>query len=84
MLQTCLQKMMVGLKYISHNFSKSQGEKVMVTRVKIPSAVPSDPPKPVNAAVIDGQGTIPYKGGRETFAEAPMDVPDGIARGRAF
>jgi hypothetical protein len=35
----------------------------------------------IGRAVIDGQGKIPYKGERESFAEAPMDVPDGVARG---
>ena len=29
-------------------------------KVKVNGAPPKDPPKPVNKAVIDGQGSIPY------------------------
>tara|TARA_R100000388_G_C7224256_1_gene150828 strand:- start:528 stop:737 length:210 start_codon:yes stop_codon:yes gene_type:complete len=33
---------------------------VIDMKVKVNGAPPKDPPKPVNKAVIDGQGSIPY------------------------
>lgn len=51
-----------------------------MAKVKIVTNTPGAGPTPQNYADIKGQGKIPYASDKE-LPEAPMDVPDGVARG---